>query len=85
MNRSDSFYEPHFHFILTPEDLKRVNAVRQIVEAIPVQLLLVLFNFGLQRTAYDPGVISQNGAQHAFLGFANLEGQVVDKNGGFNF
>jgi hypothetical protein len=85
VKRSDSFYEPHFHFILTAGYFKGVYAIRQVVEAIPIQLLLVFFNLGLESAANDSGIIPQDGAQHTFLGFAYLERQVVDKDGGFDF
>jgi hypothetical protein len=62
VSRSNSFDEPQFHFILAPEDLEGIDTIRQIVEAIPIQLLLVFLDLGLECAANDPGVISKNGA-----------------------
>ena len=85
MNRSDSLDQTHFHFVLPTGYFQCIDTIRQIVEAIPVQLLLVFFYLGLESTANDSAIIPKDGAQHGFLWFANLKCQVVDKNRRFDF
>ena len=62
MSRSNSFYEPQFHFVLAAGDLTGIYSIRQIVEAIPVQLMLVFLDLCLECAANDSRIITENGA-----------------------
>jgi len=60
--RLNSFNEPQLHFILTTGDLQGVHTIWQIVEAIPVQLMLVFLDLCLECAANDSRIITENGA-----------------------
>jgi hypothetical protein len=84
-DRSDPLDETHFHLILAARDLQGIYPIRQVVETIPVQLLLIIFNFSLERAAYETRIIFENGLQKAFLWVIDLESKMVDEHRGFNF